>query len=88
MKLMKWAMALVLAVGIAIPTVVHAEEKNEVEDFTETTYGFEANDEQLVATSTLFRYDSGLTFEYPDAVRGVYVTGHSAGGARFKNWLI
>nr|WP_041088697.1 putative glycoside hydrolase [Jeotgalibacillus soli] len=30
-----------------------------------------------------FVYDSGLTFEYPDAVRGIYVTGHSAGGARF-----
>jgi hypothetical protein len=31
-----------------------------------------------------FVYDSGLTFEYPDAVRGVYVTGHSAGGGRFE----
>jgi hypothetical protein len=30
-----------------------------------------------------FVYDSGLSFEYPDAVRGVYVTAHSAGGARF-----
>ncbi|MBB5174837.1 putative glycoside hydrolase [Texcoconibacillus texcoconensis] len=28
-------------------------------------------------------FDSGYDFEYPDAVRGVYVTGHSAGGARF-----
>ena len=52
----------------------------EVEDFAERTYGFEAIDEELVASSTLFRYDSGLTFEYPDAVRGIYVTGHSAGG--------
>ncbi|KGX92694.1 GTP-binding protein [Pontibacillus halophilus JSM 076056 = DSM 19796] len=31
-----------------------------------------------------FVYDSGLDFEYPDAVRGVYVTGPSAGGARFE----
>ncbi|GIN57425.1 hypothetical protein J8TS2_17440 [Lederbergia ruris] len=30
-----------------------------------------------------FVYDSGRKFEYPDAVRGVYLTGHSAGGARF-----
>ncbi|WP_413787123.1 putative glycoside hydrolase [Rossellomorea sp. YZS02] len=30
-----------------------------------------------------FVYDSGLKFEYPDAIRGVYVTAHSAGGARF-----
>ncbi len=34
-----------------------------------------------------FVYDSGLSFEYPDAVRGIYVTGHSAGGARFETLL-
>ncbi|QDP42116.1 GTP-binding protein [Radiobacillus deserti] len=31
-----------------------------------------------------FSYDSGLTFKYPDAVRGIYVTGNSAGGSRFN----
>lgn len=31
-----------------------------------------------------FTYDSGLSFTYPDAVRGIYVTGHSAGGSRFN----
>ncbi|WP_226670587.1 putative glycoside hydrolase [Metabacillus litoralis] len=31
-----------------------------------------------------FVYDSGYSFTYPDAVRGIYVTGHSAGGERFK----
>jgi hypothetical protein len=30
-----------------------------------------------------FTFDSGLTFQYPDAIRGIYVTGHSAGGSRF-----
>ena len=30
-----------------------------------------------------FTYDSGYDFEYPDAVRGIYVTGNSAGGSRF-----
>lgn len=34
-----------------------------------------------------FTYDSGYHFEYPDAVRGLYVTGHSAGGARFDTLL-
>ncbi len=34
-----------------------------------------------------FVYDSGLSFEYPDAVRGVYVTGHSAGGSRFEKLI-
>ncbi|SDZ00694.1 hypothetical protein SAMN05421736_10557 [Evansella caseinilytica] len=32
-----------------------------------------------------FQYKSGYAFEYPDAVRGIYVTGNSAGGARFNN---
>ncbi|MBD1383059.1 putative glycoside hydrolase [Metabacillus arenae] len=31
-----------------------------------------------------FVYDSGFDFEYPDAVRGIYVTGHSAGGSKFE----
>ncbi|MGM7680866.1 putative glycoside hydrolase [Cytobacillus sp. Hm23] len=30
-----------------------------------------------------YMFDSGLSFEYPDAVRGIYVTGHSAGGDKF-----
>ncbi|MCJ7840363.1 putative glycoside hydrolase [Lederbergia sp. NSJ-179] len=30
-----------------------------------------------------FVYDSGRVFEYPDAVRGIYVTGLSAGGGNF-----
>ncbi|ADH99056.1 putative glycoside hydrolase [Salisediminibacterium selenitireducens] len=34
-----------------------------------------------------FTFDSGYTFEYPDAVRGVFVTGHSAGGARMESLL-
>ncbi len=34
-----------------------------------------------------FVYNSGLTFEYPDAVRGIYVTGNSAGGSRFESLL-
>lgn len=31
-----------------------------------------------------FVYDSGFTFDYPDAIRGIYVTGHSAGGKRMN----
>src|SRR5690625_2093859 len=34
-----------------------------------------------------FTFNSGLHFEYPDAVRGIYVTGHSAGGARFDKLI-
>ncbi|WP_412918788.1 putative glycoside hydrolase [Mesobacillus foraminis] len=35
--------------------------------------------------SSRFKFDSGFTFEYPDAVRGLYVTGHSAGGEKFNS---
>src|SRR5699024_8321818 len=34
-----------------------------------------------------FTYDSGLNFEYPDAVRGIYVTGNSAGGSRMDSLI-
>ncbi|WP_163537073.1 putative glycoside hydrolase [Gracilibacillus sp. YIM 98692] len=34
-----------------------------------------------------FTFQSGFQFNYPDAVRGVYVTGHSAGGSRFEDLL-
>ncbi|WP_257009875.1 putative glycoside hydrolase [Evansella halocellulosilytica] len=34
-----------------------------------------------------FVFDSGYTFEYPDAVRGIYVTGHTAGGSRFNELI-
>jgi hypothetical protein len=39
---------------------------------------------KAIASSKLYTYDSGLVFEYPDAVRGIFVTGNSAGGARFE----
>ncbi|MFD1705634.1 putative glycoside hydrolase [Siminovitchia sediminis] len=41
----------------------------------------------LPVDSPRFVYDSGLNFEYPDAVRGIYVTGHSAGGSRFDELM-
>lgn len=34
-----------------------------------------------------FTFDSGLSFSYPDAVRGIYVTGPSAGGERFESLI-
>ena len=87
MTFKKWMSTSALVAALIVPaTSVFAEEKNS-DDFTERTYGFTAVDEKLIAASTLFRFDSGLTFTYPDAIRGVYVTGHSAGGARFNDLL-
>ena len=83
-KSMKWVGSLIVATCILLPQTVLAEEILFSEDFSTKEYGFTNIDETIVATSKLFMFDSGLTFEYPDAVRGVYVTGHSAGGARFN----
>ncbi len=83
MKWKKYALAAVITAGLTMPMNTYAKENQTTEDFAARTYSFEAIDKHSVSTSTLFRYDSGLTFEYPDAVRGIYVTGHSAGGARF-----
>ena len=66
---------------------MQAEEPKTDIEFAERTYGFETIDEGMVASSKLYRYDSGLVFDYPDAVRGIYVTGHSAGGSRFERLL-
>ncbi|MDW0117009.1 putative glycoside hydrolase [Sporosarcina thermotolerans] len=87
MKKMKFLSSLMLAAAVAIPTIVYADETIKDIDFAERTYGFEEMDEAIVASSKLYRFDSGLVFEYPDAVRGIYVTGHSAGGARFERLL-
>jgi hypothetical protein len=42
---------------------------------------------ELPSKMARFTFDSGLTFTYPDAIRGVYVTGHSAGGSRFEKLI-
>lgn len=82
MKILKWsaATALLLSSLIASPAMAADEAK----DFTTRTYNAIELDSKVLAASQLFKYDSGLTFEYPDAVRGIFVTGHSAGGARFE----
>ncbi|WP_391527589.1 putative glycoside hydrolase [Planococcus salinarum] len=86
MKKLKLAAATALFFsGMAAIPAMAAEDK--VEDFTTRTYNAVEIDSEVLASSTLFRYDSGLTFEYPDAVRGIFVTGHSAGGARFDSLI-
>lgn len=69
------------------PSFVHAEEEEvkTVTLHTEKQTVLEArNWPEKIARYT---FDSGYTFNYPDAVRGVFVTGHSAGGERFNNLL-
>lgn len=89
MKVMKWIGVSALASALLFPAnlTFAEEEKEQVVEFTERTYSFVEIDKELVATTLLYRFDSGLTFTYPDAIRGVYVTGHSAGGSRFNDLL-
>lgn len=88
MAMKKWISTSTLVAALIIPSsAAFAEGGKTVEDFTERTYGFTSIDEERVANTTLFRFDSGHTFTYPDAIRGVYVTGHSAGGERFNSLL-
>jgi len=68
------------------PSLVFAEEEAKtVTLHTEKQTVLEAREwPERVARYT---FDSGYTFNYPDAVRGVFVTGHSAGGSRFNDLL-
>ncbi len=84
MKSMKWLTATVLLLGIS--NTVQAAETGAA-DFSTRTYESRAIDVSLLGASDRFRYDSGLTFEYPDAVRGIFVTGNSAGGERFSSLI-
>lgn len=56
-------------------------------DFTGKEFAYPMIEDEIVANSELFKFSSGLAFEYPDAVRGIYVTGHSAGGERFSRLM-
>ncbi|WP_404334055.1 putative glycoside hydrolase [Planococcus rifietoensis] len=82
MKSLKWLAASLFLLGSA-STVQAAE--TATEDFSTRTYEMVSIDSGLLGTSQRFGFDSGLNFEYPDAVRGIFVTGNSAGGARFSS---
>jgi hypothetical protein len=79
-------LALILCFVLAVPTVSSADSDEEVK-----TVSFHSGSKASVSMKELpegelprFVYDSGLTFQYPDAVRGIYVTGHSAGNSRLN----
>lgn len=85
--MIKWIVSLSIFATLLIPTSVFAEVDLFSKKFSSKEFSFVAIDDSLVSSSKLFIFDSGLTFQYPDAVRGVYVTGHSAGGSRFNDLL-
>lgn len=93
-KLMnKWK--LYIAAGALITAgfagTVSAEDNNNEEE-VRTAQLHHGKDLHLAVTEwpgsvARFSYDSGFEFDYPDAVRGIFVTGHSAGGAKFNELI-
>ena len=83
-KVKHWITAItgILLMSIALPWSIHAEEAIPVNQHAERQTNIELYD--VEERMQRFTYDSGLNFEYPDAVRGIYVTGNSAGGSRFE----
>ncbi len=84
-KVQLWIVSItgILLLSIVLPLGVQAEKVTTVSQHAErkTSITFFDMDQSIKR----FTYDSGLSFEYPDAVRGVYVTGNSAGGSRFND---
>ncbi|TYS61083.1 GTP-binding protein [Sutcliffiella horikoshii] len=80
---------LVAAVGIFVlgGTLVQAEGEEVLQAAQHATKKVEMQTRELPISIARFAFDSGYTFTYPDAVRGIYVTGHSAGGERFPRLL-
>ncbi|WP_196121282.1 putative glycoside hydrolase [Anaerobacillus alkaliphilus] len=66
-----------------VPVETYAE-KLASEHMTKTT---ELRMPSIPEKMIRFTFQSGYNFEYPDAVRGIYVTGHSAGGERFNSLI-
>lgn len=76
----------VFLLSITLPLNTQAEEESiTVSEHAERQTNITLFD--LAQSMKRFTYDSGYHFEYPDAVRGIYVTGNSAGGSRFDDLL-
>ncbi|MCG1020115.1 GTP-binding protein [Sutcliffiella horikoshii] len=79
---------LVAAVGIfAFSGTLAQADEEVVEASKHATKTVQMEARELPVSMARFAFDSGYTFAYPDAVRGIYVTGHSAGGERFPRLL-
>ncbi|WP_099157141.1 putative glycoside hydrolase [Virgibacillus ndiopensis] len=78
----------ILLLGIGIPFTIHKSSGDE-SHFVKLHTTKETSLEKIDTSKKFqcFTYNSGLNFEYPDAVRGIYVTGPSAGGSRFDQLL-
>lgn len=78
-------MSIVLTVVLFMPLVIHAKDELKVSFHTKKQTEIKLLDpEQRFKRYT---FSSAYDFEYPDAVRGIYVTGPSVGGDQFQSLL-
>ncbi|HLR52682.1 MAG TPA: putative glycoside hydrolase [Candidatus Avamphibacillus sp.] len=78
----------ILLIGVLIP-LVNSNKSSGVEKLTASVHKERETTLEPIEPENIarFTFDSGYNFEYPDAVRGIYVTGNSAGGERFNSLL-
>ncbi|MBT2570401.1 putative glycoside hydrolase [Planococcus sp. ISL-110] len=86
-KSWKWLAIYAASISLVSAGSVYAAEEDKAPDFTQRAYHTVELDSQVLASSELYKFDSGLDFNYPDAVRGIFVTAHSAGGERFDSLI-
>lgn len=73
----------ILIVGLGIPYIANGEEIQTARTYAAHTTSIQPADIDIPFAR--FTHDSGLNFAYPDAVRGIYVTGPSVGGSKFDS---
>ncbi|NGP44574.1 putative glycoside hydrolase [Bacillaceae bacterium SIJ1] len=77
----KWFITCLMVLFCVFPNGIQAQSESEAHQMRELAMAPLTIPERMAR----FTYDSGYHFTYPDAVRGVYVTGYSAGGAKFDS---
>ncbi|GAA0301294.1 hypothetical protein GGQ92_001386 [Gracilibacillus halotolerans] len=87
-RIVLWSILLIFLGTIT----VHAEDESDQNTETlraksHSTINFTQTKLELPDVFPRFSFVSDLNFEYPDAVRGIYVTGPSAGGGRMEELI-
>lgn len=79
---------LILMTYLSFFVSIQAEEKETEDTIINvgflTTFETKLENRHIPDPLPRFVWSSGLKFEYPDYVRGIYLTGHSAGNSRFE----